>query len=172
MQQTRRTLAALPPAKRDELHWAGLGPGDGYIGTWKMVHSLRHTLIGIMDNLHRDDLTDDVRKAFEEKRRYYTQQILACYCTVMPYEKAKLQSITLMGDPNKPLHMTHDFSSLSDGELDVLARILPKLGGAVEGDAADGDITAGSRGTTAAPGTARDRGNRKGLRKAKKATDR
>jgi hypothetical protein len=35
MWQARQTLAALPQKERDALHYAGLGPGDGYIGMWK-----------------------------------------------------------------------------------------------------------------------------------------
>jgi hypothetical protein len=132
----------------------------GHYGKW-LALSARGICIRVAS---RDEL--------EKKQRYYTEQILGCYCTVMPYEKAKLQAITISGDPNKPLHMTHDLSVLSDDELHVLARILPKLGGSTEEDAAGDDVPPGSRRTTAAPGTARDRGNRKGLRKAKKATDR
>jgi hypothetical protein len=77
-----------------------------------------------------------------------------------------------MGDPKNPLHMTHDLSVLSDGELDALSRILPKLGGSTEADAADGDVPAGPRRTTASPRGQGDGGDRKGLRKAKTPANR
>jgi hypothetical protein len=104
--------------------------------------------------------------------RYYAERVVAIYCKLLGHEKPKLQAITLMGDPKNPLHMTHDLSVLSDGELDALSRILPKLGGSTEADAADGDVPAGPRRTTASPRGQGDGGDRKGLRKAKAPANR
>jgi hypothetical protein len=143
----RELLKALPPAKRDELYWAGLGPGEGYIGTWKIVHSLRHSLMIINRALTLDDLPDKTRDRLEKDKRYYTERIMDCYAMVMPYEKARLKAITISGDPDHPVHVEHDLSVLSDEELDFLARILPKLGGATSDpigpEAAEGDATGG-----------------------------
>jgi hypothetical protein len=64
------------------------------------------------------------------ERRYLMKQIVNTFTKVMPYEKAKLAAFTISGDPKAPLHVEYDYSKLTDNELEVLARIIPKLGGA------------------------------------------
>jgi hypothetical protein len=44
-----------------------------------------------------EGLTPAAREDLEEKKRYYTKQIIDCYSTVMPYEMAKMQAITISG---------------------------------------------------------------------------
>jgi hypothetical protein len=39
--QEPEAIAALPPEKRDELRFAGLGPGDAYIVMWRVLNTYR-----------------------------------------------------------------------------------------------------------------------------------
>jgi hypothetical protein len=129
MRQARKTLAALPPKERDALHWNGIGPGDSYIGMWRIVTQYRHRLREIQIGLSNPNIKPATKRDLEKDWRYLMEQIVKLYSTVLPYEKAKLSAITISGDPTNPMHVEHDLSHLTDGELRALARILPKLGG-------------------------------------------
>jgi hypothetical protein len=136
------------------------------------VNHYRAKIAGYQSELRTGNLKPSKRQELQRDERYYAEQVVAIYGRLLGHEKPKLQAITLMGDPKNPLHMTHDLSVLSDGELDALSRILPKLGGSTEADAADGDVAASPRRTTASPRGQRDGGDRKGLRKAKAPANR
>jgi hypothetical protein len=111
-----------------------VGPGDGYIGFWKTVKYYRQKIAGIERALRDDKLSPMTRRELKADARYYAEQVTMIYGKVIGLEKAKLQSITLKGDPDNPLQMNLnmdlDLSVLSEEELAVLARILPKLGSA------------------------------------------
>jgi hypothetical protein len=47
MMLAREAVRALRPDQRDGLRYAGIGPGDSYIGLWRMVNHYRHRLHGI-----------------------------------------------------------------------------------------------------------------------------
>jgi hypothetical protein len=98
----------------------------------RTVNHYRGKIAGFQAMLKTDSLTLSKRQKLEELERYYAERVVAIYCKLLGHEKPKLQAITLIGDPKNPLHMTHDLSVLSDGELDALSRILPKLGGSTE----------------------------------------
>jgi hypothetical protein len=74
-------------------------------------------IAGFQAQLKGGDITPSKRQELEQAERYYAEQVVAIYGRLLGHEKPKLQAITLMGDPKNPLHMTHDLSVLSDGEL-------------------------------------------------------
>jgi hypothetical protein len=96
------------------------------------VNHYRAKIAGYQSELRTGNLKPSKRQELQRDERYYAEQVVAIYGRLLGHEKPKLQAITLMGDPKNPLHMTHDLSVLSDGELDALSRILPKLGGSTE----------------------------------------
>jgi hypothetical protein len=53
--------------------------------------------------------------------------IVEIYGKVMPYEKARLGPFTISGDPNAPIHVKHDLSKLTDGELASLPELSQSL---------------------------------------------
>jgi hypothetical protein len=181
LRQAREELKALTPGQRDALHWNGIGPGDSYIGMWRMLNHYRYRLSRIqafMEELRRRYVSGKVP---EEKRRidlgvlekaerderYCTEQIIFLYSKLLPHEKAKLQSITVSGDASNPLHHVVDLKGLPDDDLHALARILPKLGGSTEHDGVEGgDLSSGPRGDQAPGRGARAPAGRKKLRKA------
>jgi hypothetical protein len=165
LRQAREALKGLPPKEREALHWNGIGPGDGYIGFWKTVKYYRQKIAGIEVALRNNKLSAETRQELKADLRYYAEQVLMIYGKVIGFEKAKLQSITLKGDPDNPLHMNLDMnldlSVLSDEELDVLARILPKLGGASgPASAAQNLLLEGGRGAAPPPRKPRARRDR------------
>jgi hypothetical protein len=81
-------------------------------------------------------MTPAQRREMEKNERYYAEEIKDMYGRVLGCEKPKLQSIEVRGDPRNPLNMSIDLSGLPDEDLNDLARILPKLGGAIGPDAA------------------------------------
>jgi hypothetical protein len=44
MKQAREAIRALPTKERDKLTWNGIGPGDSYIGMWRMLNRYRYKL--------------------------------------------------------------------------------------------------------------------------------
>ena len=70
-----------------------------------------------------------------DMRPRFRGEIKDLYGRVLGCEKPKLQSIEVKGDAGNPLNMTIDLSGLPDEDLHALARILPKLGGAIGPDA-------------------------------------
>ena len=41
MAKARAAMRALPPEQREDLHWNGIGPGDSYVGMWKLIEFYR-----------------------------------------------------------------------------------------------------------------------------------
>ena len=68
-----------------------------------------------------------------EERRYLLDKIADLYTKVLPYERARLAAFRIAGDSDAPIHVKHDLSKLTDGELTFLAKIIPKLAGATGG---------------------------------------
>jgi hypothetical protein len=132
MRQTREALRALPPKQREELHYQGIGPGDSYIGMWRMVNAYRFKLNALYKDQKRDDVTPVEERQLEMDIRYYSEQITHLYSKLLVHEKPKLQAIEVKGDPTSPVYHEVDLKGLSDRDLDDLARILPKLGGAAD----------------------------------------
>ena len=142
MRKAREALKALPPEQREELHYQGIGPGDSYVGMWRMVNRYRYRLHYIEAALAKMlSLDDPGRAILEKKERYYSEQIIALYSKLLPHEKPKLQSIEVRGDQQGPVYHKVDLDILSDQDLHALARILPKLGGASQ----SGEPAAGAR---------------------------
>jgi hypothetical protein len=129
MRQAREGLKALPLEQREELRRNGIGPGDSYIGMWRMVNRYRYRL-DILDQEMRADTTPKKRRELEKDIRYYGEQITFLYGKLLIHEKPKLQSVEVKGDPQGPHYHEADLSRLSREDLLALARILPKLGGA------------------------------------------
>ena len=63
---------------------------------------------------------------FRKEWRQLLEQILGCYSTILPFEKAKLTTIKVSGDPNSPpMYSKVDLSHLLDEDIN-LATVLPK----------------------------------------------
>jgi hypothetical protein len=144
LKRAQKELFRLPAEQREELRYHGIGPGDGYIGMWRMLNRDRRRLEGVEGRmtaikLRLDDkaLSKQERNDFrleqialEEKDVLLTQRILTTYGRLLPHEKPRLQSVEVKGDQTGPLYHEVDLSRLSREDLLALARILPKLGGA------------------------------------------
>jgi hypothetical protein len=123
----------VPPKQREELRFNGIGPGDSYLGMWRMVNLYRRRLDQIVTRISHHER----RGAFdagelaklERDERYYSEQITHLYSKLLVHEKPKVQAIEVKGDPASPLYHEADLKNLPDEDLDALARILPKLGG-------------------------------------------
>ena len=130
MRQAREAMRDLPPKQREELHYQGIGPGDSYIGMWRMVNAYRSKLNALFKDKARDDVTPVEERQLELDIRYYSEQITHLYSKLLVHEKPKLQAIEVKGDPQGPHYHEADLRRLSREDLLALARILPKLGGA------------------------------------------
>jgi hypothetical protein len=144
LRKAREEMKALPREQRDQLRYNGIGPGDGYVGMWRMLNRDRRRLEGVegrmtaiksrlddkgLSGQGRADLRLEL-SALEEKDDLLSQRILATYGRLLPHEKPRLQSVEVKNDPTGPLYHEVDLSRLSREDLLALARILPKLGGA------------------------------------------
>jgi hypothetical protein len=130
LRKAREAVKALPPKQREALRWAGIGPGESYLGVWRFVTHFRHRLTGVQSAMAREDISPSALRELKEEERYLYEQIIRMYVKLLPHEQPRLQSIEFKGDPNNPPEMEPDLKKLTDEELRVLSRILPKLGGA------------------------------------------
>ena len=163
MRQAREALRALPPEQREELWYGGIGPGDSYIGMWRMVNACRFRLNAFKDQA-RADVPFVEERQLEKDIRYYSEQITTLYGKLLVHEKPKLASVEFKGDQQKPIYHEVDLKNLSDEDLNALARILPKLGGATGPGGSEGrDPHTGDQGLT---GGARTSARRAQPRKA------
>ena len=69
MRKAREALKALPPEQREELHYQGIGPGDSYVGMWRMVNRYRYRL-NSLDQEMRADMTTSKWSELEKHARY------------------------------------------------------------------------------------------------------
>jgi hypothetical protein len=126
-------LAALTPEERDGLRWRGIGPGDSYVGIWRLLNLYRMKLVKVQEMMTKHgegSRSPGSAMSYEEKEQLYLDRIQEIYKALLPHEKAKLQSITHLGDPAHPVYHEVDLKGLPTEDLKALARILPKLGGA------------------------------------------
>jgi hypothetical protein len=139
------------------MRFNGVGPGESYIGMWRVVTNYRHRVAQIQGMMARPRIAPDTLRLLQAQERYLCEQIIHMYAKLLPHEKPKLNSVDLKGDPQKPLHMEVDLTGLSDEDLQALARILPKIGGANAPGPNRDEAGGGPRGDTALDGTVRAR---------------
>jgi hypothetical protein len=146
MRKAREALKALPPEQREQLWYGGIGPGDSYIGMWRMVNAYRFRLNALFKDQTRADVPPVEERQLEKDIRYYSEQITSLYGKLLVHEKPKLASVEVKGDQQKPIYHEVDLKNLSDDDLAALARILPKLGAASQaGEPLAGAVDAGAR---------------------------
>jgi hypothetical protein len=129
-----KELAALTPGDRNSLHWRGIGPGDSYVGIWRLLNLYRMKLVKVQELMTKygeGSRSPGIVINYEQKEQLYLDRIQEIYKALLPHEKAKLQSITHLGDPAHPVYHEVDLKGLPTEDLKALARILPKLGGAL-----------------------------------------
>jgi hypothetical protein len=113
---------------------------------WRMVNACRFRLNALFKDQTRADVPPVEERQLEKDIRYYSEQITSLYAKPLVHEKPKRASVEVKGDQQKPIYHELDLKNLSDEDLEALARILPKLGGASQsGEAAAGAIDAGAR---------------------------
>ena len=78
MRKAREALKAVPPEQREELNYKGIGPGDSYLGLWRMVNFYRYRL-NILDQEMRAETTPSKSRELEKDIRYYSEQITSIY---------------------------------------------------------------------------------------------
>jgi hypothetical protein len=83
--------------KREELRWNGIGPGDAYVGIWRIVNAYRRKAHEVQIGLSRPNIMPATKHELEKERRYLMEQIIDIYSTILPFEKAKLAAVTLTG---------------------------------------------------------------------------
>jgi len=147
MRKAREALRALPPEQREELRFNNIGPGDSYVGIWRVVNTYRRRFNDVEIALRQPGLSPAKEQDLRKEWRQLLEQILECYSTILPFEKAKLTTVKVSGMA-PPMHSKVDLSHLPDEDIHALARILPKLGGATA-TGAQGDAAGHARGDAA-----------------------
>ena len=163
MRQAREALTALPAEQREQLRYQDIGPGDSYVGLWRMVNAHRFRLNALCKARTRAEVTSIEERQLEKDIRYYCERITFIYGKLLVHEKPKLASVEFKGDQQNPVYHEVDLKNLSDEDLNALARILPKLGGATGPGGEGRDPQTGDQALT---GGARTSARRAQLRKA------
>jgi hypothetical protein len=145
LKKAREELRRLPPEQREELRYNGIGPGDSYVGMWRMLNRDRYHLEQIEQKMAAINLrlAANPENAVElraekglldAKDDILTQRIMTTYGKLLIHEKPRLQSVEVKGDQGGPIYHEVDLDRLSREDLLALARILPKLGAAQSED--------------------------------------
>jgi hypothetical protein len=110
MGQARAALRALPPEQREELRYKGIGPGDSYIGMWKLVNYYRRLVDELEGRAYKG--LSMISTQEREELRGYLDQVGTLYGKLLVHEKPKLQSVQIVGgDQAHPI--------IRDGQFDV-----------------------------------------------------
>ena len=126
----RRTAGGRRRAEqREELRFNNIGPGDSYVGIWRVVNTYRRRFNDVEIALRQPGLSPAKEQDLRKEWRQLLEQILECYSTILPFEKAKLTTVRLSGDAGGQMYSKVDLSHLPDEDVHALARILPKLCG-------------------------------------------
>jgi hypothetical protein len=151
LRKAREALQSISPKERDSLRFNGVGPGESYIGMWRIVTNYRHRVAQIQGMMARPRIAPDTLRLLQAQERYLCEQIIHMYAKLLPHEKPKLSSIDLKGDPQNPPHNV-DLSGLPDEDLYALARILPKIRRTNGPERDQSEAAGGPRGDTALEG--------------------
>jgi hypothetical protein len=104
-------------AERKRYEDNGLGPGDSYRGMWKYLH----------------DCLDELKKARSEERRdYFRREYATTLFRILPFERPRLQTIKLQGDPDRPVMNQEQMAEvvaklLTQEEIAILDKVALKL---------------------------------------------
>ena len=150
LRRARQELVSIRDQEREALRFNGIGPGDSYVGMWRMVNWYRRHLTALEGRMGKKQ-KQGVRAlaAMKADKHYLAERICGLYAKLLNHEMPRLQSIEFKGDPSNPVHTQADLRGLSDADLQALARILPKLGGANGQQPDQGEAGGGPRGGTA-----------------------
>jgi hypothetical protein len=153
-------------ADRERYERAGLGPGEAYRGLWRHLHD-------VLDDMKAAKAAND-----EPSRRFFMHEYSLTLYRLLPFERPRLKTITLQGDPDRPVMSQEQQMAevvakmLTQEEIAILDRVAIKLvthaGGGTTFDTA-GDLIGGidaSRGGRADEGPARRRSAYRRLRAA------
>jgi hypothetical protein len=77
-----------------------IGPGDSYIGLWRLVSHYRHRLFGVQRSLANGPLTHSRRQELERDERYLTKRIVKIY--VIAARKTEIELDRFEGRPAEP----------------------------------------------------------------------
>jgi hypothetical protein len=104
-------------AERKRYEDNGLGPGDAYRGLWNYLH----------------DSLDELKKARSEERRdYFRREYATTLYRILPFERPRLQTVKLQGDPDRPVLSTEQMADtisklLTQDEIAILDKVAIKL---------------------------------------------
>lgn len=104
-------------ADRERYERKGLGPGEAYRGMWAYLHEM-------LDHLNA---TQD-----EKRKDYFRREYITTLKAILPYERPRLQTIQLQGDPDRPVLSTEQMADaiaklLTPDEISILDRVALKL---------------------------------------------
>jgi hypothetical protein len=86
-----KELAALTPEERNGLIWRGIGPGDSYVGIWRLLNLYRSKLVRVQEQMTRfgeGSRTGGSGMTFEEKEQVYLDRIEGIYRALLPLKEA------------------------------------------------------------------------------------
>jgi hypothetical protein len=107
-------------ADRERYERAGLGPGEAYRGLWRHLHD-------VLDDMKAAKAAND-----EPSRRWFSKEYSQTLFRILPYERPRLQTVQLQGDPDRPVMNQEQMAEviakmLTQEEIAILDRVAIKL---------------------------------------------
>jgi hypothetical protein len=143
MAPRRRASAAALQASRDafktldkdreRFQRVGLGPGESYVGLWRICCDYLETREVIRKRLAGDALKGRARQFALNRHDLLQERIRDLLQRLLPFERPRLSSIEMSGDQLNPTRVKPDLTKLTDEELRQLERIVLKVGTGASG---------------------------------------
>jgi hypothetical protein len=119
----------------------GLGPGESYIGLWRLCADYLEAREIIRKRLASEALKGRARQAQLDEHNRLQEMIRDLLQRLLPFERPRLQAIAVTGDLLHPERVKPDLTKLTDTELKQLEKIVLKVGGATTGpEEVDGEM--------------------------------
>jgi hypothetical protein len=138
----RSSRAALQAARdafktlnddRERFRRIGLGPGESYIGLWRICGDYLEMRDALRRKLASEGLKGVARQRALARHDLLQEQICEVLRFILPFERPKLAAIEVSGDQINPARVKPDLTKLTDEELGQLERIVLKVGTGASG---------------------------------------
>jgi hypothetical protein len=138
----RSSRAALQAARdafktlnddRERFRRVGLGPGESYVGLWRICADHLEIREAIRRKLASDDLKASERRLMMARHDLLQEQLVDILRFILPFERPKLSPIEVSGDQLNPARVKPDLTKLTDEELGQLEKIVLKVGTGASG---------------------------------------
>jgi hypothetical protein len=128
LQAARHAYLSLE-ADRKRFERNGLGPGDAYLGLWRLFHDDFDLVQALRKKLADSALKGRERKDFLARYDAVMSRSIDTLSRIVPYERSRLKAKEAPPDQHEHGRVPPDLTKLTRAELDALEKMVLKVSG-------------------------------------------